>query len=56
MKTQRLEPDQIVEIGRQIASGLHAIHTVEDGAADEKLVHRDLKPSNVFLTRDGLGG
>jgi formylglycine-generating enzyme required for sulfatase activity len=37
-----LEPPEVIEIGRQIASGLAAAHTLG-------IVHRDINPSNVLL-------
>jgi len=38
---------QVVDIGRQTALGLAAVHQVE-------LVHRDVKPGNLMLRADGL--
>lgn len=43
---QQLPWQQVVDIGRQTAAGLAAIH-------QNKLVHRDIKPSNLMLTHDG---
>jgi tRNA A-37 threonylcarbamoyl transferase component Bud32 len=40
-----LEPDAVVKIGVQLASGLAAIHAAG-------IIHRDVKPANVIVTRD----
>jgi len=37
-----VQPGQAMEIGIQIADGLHTVH-------EQGVVHRDLKPANVFL-------
>jgi serine/threonine-protein kinase len=41
----RLDADEVVRIGRQLAWSLHAAHA-------RGVVHRDLKPDNVFLVPD----
>ncbi len=41
-----LQPRSILEIGRQVAAGLHAAHMAG-------VVHRDIKPGNVFLVHGG---
>lgn len=42
----RLEPDQTIALGAQLARGLAAAH-------EHGLVHRDIKPANILLGRDG---
>ncbi len=42
----RMKPDEVIAIGRQLASALEAAHA-------QGVVHRDLKPSNVQVTPDG---
>jgi serine/threonine-protein kinase len=48
----RLEPRDVLPIGRQVCEALVAVHAAG-------VVHRDLKPSNIFLMEPGpptLGG
>jgi serine/threonine protein kinase len=55
-REKRLALPRAVDLARQIAAGLQAIHngvTVQDKSV--RFVHRDLKPSNIFLRRDALG-
>ena len=42
----KMETDEALEIGRQIASGLQAIH-------ESHILHRDIKPQNILLGEDG---
>ena len=44
--SRRLEVKLAVEIARQAAAGLAAVHK-------QKLVHRDIKPSNIMVTSGG---
>lgn len=42
----KLPWDEVIEIGKQIASALYHAHCLG-------IIHRDLKPSNLMLTREG---
>jgi len=43
---KRLEVDQIVDLGIQVAGGLEAAHA-------RGIIHRDIKPGNIFVTESG---
>jgi tetratricopeptide (TPR) repeat protein len=47
-RRQRLSTAEALEVGRQAAMGLHALHQAG-------VIHRDVKPANLFLTA-GEGG
>lgn len=44
----------VLELGRQLAAGLAAAHTLTDADGTALgVVHRDIKPSNIMVTPDG---
>src|SRR5499425_1409933 len=47
-RSGRLEIKLALEIARQVAAGLVAVHK-------QKLVHRDIKPSNIMVSLDEVG-
>jgi eukaryotic-like serine/threonine-protein kinase len=51
----RLEPAEVLRIGRAICQGLQALHSARRPGDDSELVcvHRDLKPANVMLEDSG---
>ena len=51
-RRRELDPGRAVAVLRQVARGLDAAHTFNDGSGVVKpIIHRDLKPDNLFLTQ-----
>ncbi|HEY3739628.1 MAG TPA: bifunctional serine/threonine-protein kinase/formylglycine-generating enzyme family protein [Bryobacteraceae bacterium] len=48
MDTRTLSPAEVIEFGRQIATGLESAHQAG-------LVHRDIKPQNILVGEDSTG-
>jgi eukaryotic-like serine/threonine-protein kinase len=46
LRHKRLSSERVIQIGRELASGLQAAHA-------RQIVHRDLKPANLRVTGDG---
>lgn len=44
----------VLHLGRELARGLHYVHTLADATARPlELVHRDISPSNILLSEQG---
>ena len=46
MRTRKLEVDEILDIGIQVAESLAASHA-------KGIIHRDIKPANIFVSQNG---
>ena len=46
MRTRRMEIDEILDIGIQVADALAASHA-------KGVIHRDIKPANIFVSQNG---
>ncbi len=56
---QRLQPQRLVAVVRQICAALHYAHQFErqaDGCSIKGVIHRDIKPSNIFVLEDPVLG
>lgn len=55
LKHRAIEPERVVNLGRQMCSGLYHAHSFEACFEDQTItgvIHRDIKPSNIFVLRD----
>ena len=46
-----LEPDEILEIAKQLAEGMRYLHS--NAGKKPPIIHKDLKPANVIITTAG---
>jgi len=44
-RRRKLSAEEVIRLGRQVASALAAAH-------EKQIVHRDLKPDNIFIVTD----